>query len=819
MPRENPFYYNLPTRPDDFLGRWPLVDEIVADLCCVRPDSWAVIGGRRFGKSSVLKAVESRLANRLTDCDVGDWLVFPLLVDLKRCKPTSEQHIYVCILRYLYRALQRSRALNCDFASTDLHAIVAQDHDSLSFFQFENVLEDLVRRMQNPFRLVLLLDEVESMTGFGWSETLFNQLRALIYDGPLAAVVKLVLTGSANVIRARYAGSPLLNAVKIEHLASFSEIDLQTLIARSDEISDEVAIAVRVQSGGHPFIAQYLLHHLWDDGLAQATLAQVEQVARQMRQRRNADLQGWWEAIGDSGQQVYAVLAAGQGWMEERALLAEVQDAVQPLGQGLAALCYHGLAVRDSSGRRYRAVGKLFFDWFVLNGAERLAGTAMQPDRVQIIIEHIDQHIGSLTNIAGDVGGPVAPGVPDDYFDIQIRVYKPQPNVQSYAVEALLSDGSHFEGGILHLDRQALAVAASQYHGLQLFDALFPNSTRRAYEQAMIYAEAKTAGRLRVRLWIDNNAAELQSVVWEQLHHQVRGATLPIAAAADMPFSRYFGLAIPEPQPVSERPVRMLLAIANPINLSEYHLASLNVETETENLLAALGDLQRARRIQCTLMPGRTGLSGSLRLELRQAGYQIQEGVTGLTNILQLLHRGEAYHILHLLGHGGFSRRESTAVLYLEDDNGNVQHVKDQALIDRLAAIRPLPHLIFLSACSSAQRELGDSNPFVGLAPKLIRMGIPAVVAMQDDIPMLTARKLTREFYSCLLEHGLVDKAMNQARLSLYDAERTDWTTPVLFMRLKDGRLLAAEFGDEPQSLQGDEKTTSRIESDPEPRA
>jgi hypothetical protein len=410
MPRENPFHYNLPARPEDFLGRWPLVDEIVADLCRARSDSWAVIGGRRVGKSSVLKAVETRLASRLTGCDTGDWLVFPLLVDLKRCKPTSEQHIYVCILRYLCRALQRSRALNCDFASTDLHAIVTQDRDALSFFQFEDVLEDLVRRMQSPFRLVLLLDEVESMTGFDWSETLFNQLRALIYDGLLADVVKLVLTGSANVIRARHAGSPLLNAVKIEHLASFAEADLQTLIARGGEMPAQAAAAVRAQSGGHPFIAQYLLHHLWDDGLARATTAQVEQVARQMRQKRAADLQGWWESVGDSGQWAYAVLAAAQDWLDERSLLAQVQNPGQPLGQGLSALCYHGLVIRDESRQRYRVAGDLFLDWFVLNGAKRLAESKTQPPGALVIIEHLEQHVGSLTNIAGGVSGPVASG-------------------------------------------------------------------------------------------------------------------------------------------------------------------------------------------------------------------------------------------------------------------------------------------------------------------------------------------------------------------------------------------------------------------------
>jgi hypothetical protein len=411
MPRENPFYYNLPARPEDFIGRWPLVDEIVADLCRPRPDSWAVIGGRRFGKSSVLKVIEAQLSNRLADCDEGDWFVFPLLVDLKRCNPSSEQHIYACILRYLNRALQRSSALRCDLTSTDLPT--REGHDSLSFFQLEDTLEDMFRQVdchRDLFRLALLLDEAEAITRFSWSETLFNQLRALIYDGPLADVVKLVLTGSANVIRARHAGSPLLNAVKIEHLVSLTEADVQSLTARGGEMPSEASAAVQDQSGGHPFIAQYLLHHLWDEGLTRTTPAQVEQIARQMRQHRASDLQGWWEAIGDSGQWAYAVLATAQDWLDERTLLAEIHNTDQSLEQGLSALCYHGLVLRDESRQRYRVAGRLFFDWFVLNGAERLAELEMQAERAHIIIEHLEQYIGSQTNIAGGVEGPVLSG-------------------------------------------------------------------------------------------------------------------------------------------------------------------------------------------------------------------------------------------------------------------------------------------------------------------------------------------------------------------------------------------------------------------------
>jgi hypothetical protein len=202
------------------------------------------------------------------------------------------------------------------------------------------------------------------MIRFTWSENLFNQLRALIHDGELADKVKLILTGAVGVIRARQTGSPLLNAVKIVHLEVLSPASSQTLITRGGNIPDDTNTIIQIQGGGHPFITQYLLHHLWADGLEQATPAQVEQVAHQMRQTRAADLQGWWEAVGDSGQRAYALLAEADDWLTERALQTQVRDTKQPLDQGLAALCYHGLAERDESRQHYRVTCRLYRDWF-----------------------------------------------------------------------------------------------------------------------------------------------------------------------------------------------------------------------------------------------------------------------------------------------------------------------------------------------------------------------------------------------------------------------------------------------------------------------
>ncbi len=382
------------------------------------------------------------------------------------------------------------------------------------------------------------------------------------------------------------------------------------------------------------------------------------------------------------------------------------------------------------------------------------------------------------------------PGALDEYFDLQIRIQHFDPAIRGHPVEALLGNGSHFEDGELHLDQDRLRAEEGnpQEYGTILFDALFSGPIRSAYDQAMAYADIQTEKRLRVRLWIDNDAAELHGLAWERLHHQVQGIALPTAASSEMPFSRYIGLTTPEPAPVTKRPVRLLFAISNPADLPA-DLASLDVEKEVNNLLDALGDLRDAKGLQVALMPGRTGLPEALCSRLEREGYQICQGPSSIDHIIRTLSREDGYHILHYLGHGQFGRQPGQAHLFLEDENGNVELMRDERIALLLGSVGSQLRLVFLAACESAKRASGNNSPFVGLAPKLIQVGIPAVVAMQDTVHVTMAQKLTYDFYSYLLEHGVVDRAMNQARLLLFRTGSADWATPVLFMRLKDGRL------------------------------
>lgn len=359
---------------------------------------------------------------------------------------------------------------------------------------------------------------------------------------------------------------------------------------------------------------------------------------------------------------------------------------------------------------------------------------------------------------------------------------------QAYFVSATLGDGSNFTGAIrkvsLMLDRSNPKQA-----GKALFEALFSGEIHDAYVKARALSESQTNNRLHLHLRIDKNVAELHAIPWEILHYPIEGDWFPLAVDAKHPFARYVSLSRAEPAPLDAEQLRILMVMANPANLRDYGLASLKIESEVEGMLDTLDAIELTKPPHVTLMLGSSEMSGHLRADWELAGYEILSEPASLNNISQALGQGGGYHILHLLGHGAFNRRRQQAALYLEDKAGNVQLTSDIELAGKLMSLESSPYLVFLATCESARRDAENPNPFVGLAARLVQVGTPAVVAMQDSISIGTARKFTQSFYAHLFEHGIVDKAVNQARNTIYDTGQ--WSVPVLYTRLTDGRLFA----------------------------
>jgi len=349
----------------------------------------------------------------------------------------------------------------------------------------------------------------------------------------------------------------------------------------------------------------------------------------------------------------------------------------------------------------------------------------------------------------------------ENLADLEIRIFQRQE--QGYPVEITLAGQQEFSRGYLAADILPWAASSDlAADGQRLFEALFKDS-----KLTSAWAESRgQAPKRRIRFRIDATAAELHALPWELL--QEGGATpVMLSAQADLPFSRYLPIALPWGGAVKERPIRVLVVISNPDDLKEkYDLPPADVALERKALDDAFAGVK------------------DLKVDYLEAPVTLER-------LEETLRVREGYHILHFLGHGAFSAKREQAALYMQDADGHARRVLDEELVSLLARQGAQPRLVFLAACQSATRSSADA--FLGLGPKLVSVGVPAVVAMQDFVTVETARKFSAAFYKRLLEHGQVDLAVNEARSALLTAGRPDAAVPVLFMRLKSGQLWGEE--------------------------
>jgi formylglycine-generating enzyme required for sulfatase activity len=365
----------------------------------------------------------------------------------------------------------------------------------------------------------------------------------------------------------------------------------------------------------------------------------------------------------------------------------------------------------------------------------------------------------------------------------EIRIFSPAVEPSVYPAELRLPGAGLFPNRFVRIDAAALHLLAQDpdAYGKRLGEMLFAADVPgrpglgAPYAQALAVAAAQGGG-LRLRLMLD--PPELESLRWERLHHPSGGQWLPAGASAATPFSRFIQAETwTQPQPLAQRPLKALVVIASPNNLS----SNFDLDPIQPAEIQALHDLFDS-------LPG-------VQASYLQSGSALPPT---LTRLKQALPAG--CDILHFLCHG--ARTPAGNVLYLEGDDGSVRPAPAADLLEALALAKVPPALIFLTACESAARS--KTEAFLPLGPALIRQGgASCVVAMTDKIGVETAGLFIGQFYARLLAYGAVDQAVNEARALVRGRpergkplNRSDWDVPVLFSRLETGQLLAQASGD-----------------------
>lgn len=323
--------------------------------------------------------------------------------------------------------------------------------------------------------------------------------------------------------------------------------------------------------------------------------------------------------------------------------------------------------------------------------------------------------------------------------------------------------------------------------GQHLYGALFQGTLRDSWLTAQGIAQHRNE-TLRLRLGL--KGLRLPRLPWEVLYGNdtptersrpagVGPVSRPLTAGTHVIFSRYqpnARLAVESLMAVAEpdQPLRVLMVIAAPTDRER-----LELEQEAKQLQQEL-QAQSAADVGAGALP-------EVQLTLLE-----QPGREQLT---QALEQGR-YHVLHYAGHSDLGADGGS--LYLVNRRTGLTEVLTGNDLAGLLVNNHIRLAVF-NSCRGAHTATVDpeNQQERNLAETLVSRGVPAVLAMAEQIPDNVALTLTWLFYRNLKLGYPIDLSLSRARqglISAYGSHQLYWALPILYLHPDfDGYLVPVE--------------------------
>lgn len=313
--------------------------------------------------------------------------------------------------------------------------------------------------------------------------------------------------------------------------------------------------------------------------------------------------------------------------------------------------------------------------------------------------------------------------------------------------------------------------------GQHLYSALFQGTLRDSWVTAQGIAQHRNE-TLRLRLGLKGQ--RVLRLPWEVLYANdtptersrtggVGPVSRPLTAGTHVIFSRYQPnvrlaveslVATPEPN----QPLRVLMVIAAPTDRERLELEreATRLQQELQSQVAPTPDAVAAPLpdVQLTILkqPGREQLT-------------------------QALEQGR-YQILHYAGHSDLGANGGS--LYLVNPRTGLTEILTGNDLAGLLVNNGIRLAVF-NSCRGAYTAAANSNQPQerNLAETLVSRGIPAVLAMAEQIPDNVALTLTWLFYRNLKLGYPIDLSLSRARqglISAYGSHQLYWALPVLYL-------------------------------------
>lgn len=304
------------------------------------------------------------------------------------------------------------------------------------------------------------------------------------------------------------------------------------------------------------------------------------------------------------------------------------------------------------------------------------------------------------------------------------------------------------------LDTRSISVVDLEDFGKNLAKALLSGEVNGLYN--------KTASGCRIQFGICVDDPSLKIVPWEFIHW-------PDLDAGPHPH-RCVARLVPGTDVKPLPPLRLnsggrvLLAVAAPTNQPEVDW--IETEAEMKRIFAANTNVADLKSMDFELVEAATADS------LRKAVQKFDP------------------HVVHFIGHG-----RPDGLWFLKHRSTSGVAVPTNVLRNVLAS--ESTRLVVLSACDTANVG-NDIAPLIPLAERLVRAGIPAVVANQMPMSLRSVATFCAALYSDLLKEGDIDWAVNNGRIAVgvayanVNAATVEWGVPVLYRRPGCSQLFTA---------------------------
>lgn len=410
----NPYKWNQ-VHLDLFYGREPILRDIMSGM--LNGHSFALMGGRRMGKTTLLRKIESEIQSHHISLLNGGLMVIPIYVDvLSFADLSSPDTISQRILKTISEFLDRD---------------TPPESNSNTPYTFSNPLANTLSSFltcspDHRIQIMFLFDEMNPIINSSWGSTYLGNWRALLHNSPpISNHISAVFAGAHEIVSlAHDVSSPLANILSWKILHSFSKEDTRLLVEEPSamDLPNNFYNKIFEITGGHPFLIQYLMSHVVRSD-RENCYSVLEDACLYFLDNEFRQFQNWFSDFDELTQQVYEFLLS-EGITRKQDLVRSFKDsgAQTQIQNCLNVLSSYGV-VRQIDKKTYKISGELFKLWYI----ENHIGEVESPSRIisdAAVDPDFEEHWHTLLKKFGKYNILVEGKTDKMYMEIAVKRYK-----------------------------------------------------------------------------------------------------------------------------------------------------------------------------------------------------------------------------------------------------------------------------------------------------------------------------------------------------------------------------------------------------------